>query len=394
MLARIGPEPHFGVPGLSSIGHLFQRAMTAAVRLFFTQFVRFVAGIDVNTLRYCWSLVSATTEPTLSGSAWDSEFTTMTVIAAALVLPLLCAATIQAIARQDASGLLRTAFVRVPLSLLFTGVAVEIVSLGLQATDQACGALIADVGHPLRSLFARMTFVLAGANPGLLAVNFLYLVLAALLAFMVWLELAVRSAAIAVATLFFPLALAGSAFPATAHWARRLGETITALVLSKLAIVAVLTLAVGTLGEPSGGLASVVEGITLLGLAAIAPIALARILPMVEAGAIAHLDGMGRHSFRTAANAVGSPNVWMGSAGGGSASGITGFAAKMIGHAKQSGNEDGQSFGGVASHRQPPPPDRVMQAPALAGRLPGAAPGSGPPPGSAPGSGPPSGSPS
>jgi hypothetical protein len=380
MQARLGPQPHFGFPGVSTISHLFQRAVTAGVGLFFTEFVRFVARIDVNTLRYCWSLVSATTEPTLAGPAWDSEFTTMTVIAAALVLPLLCAATIQAIAQQDASGLLRTAFVRIPLALLFTGVAVEIVSLGLQATDQACGALIADVGHPLRSLFTQMTFVLAGANPGLLAVNFLYLVLAGFLAFMVWLELAVRSAAIAVATLFFPLALAGSAFPATAHWARRLGETITALVLSKLAIVAVLTLAVGTLGEPSGGVASVVEGITLLGLAAIAPIGLARILPMVEAGAIAHLDGMGRHSLRTATNAVGSPSAWMSAAGGGPASGIAGFAGTMMGHAKKSTDEDGGAFGGIGGHTQPPPPDRAMRAPALAGPPPG----SGRPPGEAP----------
>ena len=139
-----------------------------------------------------------------------------------------------------------------------------------------------------------MEMVLGGSSPTLLAANFLFLLLAGCLAFLVWIELAVRSAAIAVATLFLPLALAGSALPATAHWARRLGETLAALVLSKLTtIVAVLTLAVGTFGEPSDGLASIVEGITLLGLAAVAPLALARILPMVEAGAVAHLDGLG-----------------------------------------------------------------------------------------------------
>ena len=63
---------------------------------------------------------------------------------------------------------------------------------------------------------------------------------AAVVAFVLWLELAVRSAAIGAAALFLPLALVGLAWPATSHWARRLGETLAALVLSKLVIAAVL----------------------------------------------------------------------------------------------------------------------------------------------------------
>ena len=122
---------------------------------------------------------------------------------------------------------------------------------------------------------------------------------AAIVSFVLWLELAVRSAAIAAASLFLPLALAGLAWPATAHWARRLGETLAALVLSKLVIAAVLALAAGLLGS-SSGLAGVVEGIALLAIAGFAPFALLKLVPAIEAGATAHFEGLGRRSVHAA----------------------------------------------------------------------------------------------
>ncbi len=76
-------------------------------------------------------------------------------------------------------------------------------------------------------------------------------------AFLLWMELLVRSAAVYVAVLFLPLALASLAWPAIAHWCRRLVDTLVALVLSKFVIVAVLSLAAGALGRlaASGGFA-------------------------------------------------------------------------------------------------------------------------------------------
>ncbi|MHB1988801.1 MAG: hypothetical protein ACYCSF_12595 [Acidimicrobiales bacterium] len=358
-------HPRILDPVSSAVGGLVHAAAAEAVNLWFGQFVRFIAHMDVSTVQRLWAIVSSTTEPVLEGPAWHSEFSTMAVIGATVVLPLLFAATIHAVVRQDAGGLARTAFVRVPLALLFTAVAVELVSLGLRATDQACSSLIHSAGQPLSALFNHMAIVLAGPNVANLAVNFLYLLLAGLLAFVVWIELAVRSAAVAVATLFLPLALGGSAFPATSHWARRLGETLTALVLSKFAIVAVLTLAVGTLGDPRSGMASVVEGITLLGLAAIAPLALARILPMVETGAAAHLDGLGRHSMRTAASTLGGPNAWItSSAAGAAARGDWHPVAQ--GSGPGSAQAPGSPFGGVGTRPPTKAPTEHMVTPSPA----------------------------
>jgi hypothetical protein len=293
------------------VSKLLQRVAADAVGLWFDALVKFVARVDVSMIRQLWQVVEGTSDPVLSGSSWDADFTTMSVIAAGVMLPLLCVAAMQAVARQDASGLLRTAFVRVPLALLLTAVVVELVSLGMQVTDQACTALMDTGSRSLHGMFTGMTTYLTVLAPIQLSLNFLCLVVAGFLAFVVWIELAVRSAAVAVATLFLPLALAGSALPATSHWARRLGETLTALVLSKLAIVAVLVLATGAVLDTAGGLSSLVEGVTLFGLAAIAPLALGRMLPMIEAGAVAHLDGLGRQGLRAASRSAGSNFSWV-----------------------------------------------------------------------------------
>lgn len=304
-------------PALPGLGNLAHQVSADAVQLWFGGLVNFVARLDRDTLARLWQAVSASTAPVLSGGGFGRELQTMAVLAAEVMLPLLLVAVIQAIVRQDAGGLLRTAFVRVPLALLFTAVAAEIVSFGLRATDEACASLLRSSGRPLYALITHLQSVLGSGAGGGLAASFLFLLIAGALALIVWLELAVRSAAVAVAVLFLPLALAGSALPATAHWARRLGETLTALVLSKLAIVAVLTLAVSVLGR-HGGAAAITEGVTLLALAAVAPLALAKVLPMVEAGAIGHLEGLGRRSVQQAVVMAGGPEAWIGAAAMGS----------------------------------------------------------------------------
>lgn len=314
---------HLGLDPLGSVvGHLVHRAMLAAVRAWFAEAAALVARADGTVLRGLWRALSATTAPVLDGAAFHGELSVMATLAATAALPLLAAAAIYAVVRQEPGALVRTVAVRLPLALLFTSMAVELVSLGLAATDQASASLLAGAGRPLHVLFGRLVGLFGGADPLSLAPDVIFLLLAGVLGAAVWLELAVRAAAVAVATLFLPLALVGSTFPATAHWGRRLAETITALVLSKLVIVAVLALAVSALGGDSGGLSALVEGVTLLGLAAVAPFALARLVPMVEAGAVEHLSGAGRQVVSRAATAASSGLAWLPAGGVEAAEGL------------------------------------------------------------------------
>jgi hypothetical protein len=118
-------------------------------------------------------------------------------------------------------------------------------------------------------------------------------------AFVLWLELLIRAAAVYVAVLFLPLALATLVWPAVSHWCRRLVETLAALILSKFVIVATLSLAVGAVasgtagtGNHGSGFSSVLAGGALLLMATFVPFAILRMIPAVEAGAVAHLDGL------------------------------------------------------------------------------------------------------
>ena len=127
-------------------------------------------------------------------------------------------------------------------------------------------------------------------------------------ALVLWLELVVRAAAVAAAALFLPMVLAALVWPAVAHWCRRLADTLAALILSKLVVAAILSLAVGAVSEGlSGGsknpkpqFGAVVLGVALLILATVAPFVLLRMIPAIEAGAVAHLEAARHHLRRTA----------------------------------------------------------------------------------------------
>ena len=95
--------------------------------------------------------------------------------------------------------------------------------------------------------------------------------------------------------------MAALVWPAVSHWCRRLAETLAALVLSKFVVAAVLSLSVGAIagglgteGPNGGGFAAVISGIALLLIAALAPFTLLKLVPVAEAGALAHLESV-RH---------------------------------------------------------------------------------------------------
>ena len=123
--------------------------------------------------------------------------------------------------------------------------------------------------------------------------------LAAVLALVVWIELVLREAAIYVAVVFLPLALAGLTWRSTAHWARRLAEWLVAIILSKLAIAVAFAVAGSMLGEArsgSGGLSTVIAGCAVLLIAACTPWVLLQLIPFAEQAA----GGLHRNHVRGA----------------------------------------------------------------------------------------------
>jgi hypothetical protein len=294
-----------GLPGDLSTG----LAGSAADALFDSA-SHWVADGAVWLLDQVGSVLSASTSVDLTSSWFTSHVAVMAGFAALVIVPMLCAATIQAIARQDASMLLRSFLVKLPLALLLSGVAIELVQLALSATDALSAAVAAGSGLDLQNLLSSVTVFLSAAGAGVPSfVVFLTGLLVVIGAFVLWLELAIRAAAVSAAALFLPLVLATLVWPAISHWCRRLADTLVALVLSKFVIVAVLSLAVGA--TDSGQFTGVVSGVALLLLATFCPFTLLRLVPAVEAGAVAHLEGvrhrvqqLGQHSVRSGTLAV------------------------------------------------------------------------------------------
>ena len=317
------------------------------------------------------TFLDATTSVDLGASWFVAHFRTMAGLAGVVIVPLLLFGVIQAVHRQNASMLIRSVVVNVPLAILLTAVAVKLVQLGLALTDSMSATVAQGAGLDTNHFFASTIAALSGPATGGPATPTFVVLMGGLAvvfgAFLLWVELLIRSAAIYVAVLFLPLALASLAWPAIAHWCRRLVDTLAALILSKFVIVSVLSLAAGALaagsgsaptGSPRGstsgqsGFTDVLGGAALLILAAFAPWALFRLLPFLEAGAVGHLEGAGRRAYQTA---VGPPRTLAqhamrvaadGASGGTSEVGLAMASAKAGGGSTPGG---GAGSGGVGA---------------------------------------------
>jgi hypothetical protein len=247
-------------------------------------------------------VLSSTTTIDVGASWFRVHYGQMTALAGVVILPMLLASILQAVVRQNPGQLIRTFFVQLPLALLLAVVAIQIVILTLSATDAMSDAVAGGTNADVSSLLGGVTsgLVSAAADPSIASfVLLLVALLIAVAAFVLWLELLIRAAAVYVAVLFLPLALATLVWPAVSHWCRRLVETLAALIISKFVIVATLSLAAGALasgtagsGAHGSGFSSVLAGGALLLMATFVPFAILRMIPAVEAGAVAHLDGL------------------------------------------------------------------------------------------------------
>ena len=226
----------------------------------------------------------------------------MVQLAGFVVVPLLLAATIGPVLRQDLRRLARVWGVGLPVGVLAGLLGVQLTQLALSATDALCDAILGrttdSLGGGLRALTSAT--VIPGVPELVADVISLLLIVGAV---MLWLELVVRATAIYVAVFFMPLALACCVWPATMSIAKRTVELLAALILSKFVIVATLTLGVAAIrGAPAPD--NAVIGAAILLLAGFAPFCLLRLAPIVEAGAIAHLEGMSRRPLRFAGRAA------------------------------------------------------------------------------------------
>jgi hypothetical protein len=184
-------------------------------------------------------------------------------------------------------GVLLRALGAVPIALILTFAAVTIVQLGLGITDWLTASVLASTGDAPTEAFRSIAKAFVTPNTSLAGfVVFLTAILMSVLALAVWIELALREAAIYVAVAFMPLTFVAVVWRPTTIWCRRLTEGLAAIILSKFALGVAFTLAAGALGESGrndgGGLSAIVAGGAVLILAAVSPFVLLRMIPITQ----------------------------------------------------------------------------------------------------------------
>jgi hypothetical protein len=314
-----------------------------------------VVGGAQGVLHDTASALGATTSPQLRSTWFSATYWRMAAIAAVLTLPFLFAAAVQALIRSDLGLLLRAAFGYLPLAMLAIAIVAPLTMLLLAASDQMSSWISSAAGNASSDFLTRAGDAVIGltalsGSPFLAFLIGLFLIGAA---FALWVELLLREAAVYVIVLMLPLAFAALVWPTRRIWAIRAVEVLAALILSKFAIVAVLSLGGAALdaGTGHGGIAQLMAGAVLILLAAFSPWALLRLVPMAEvaAGVAGPLRGELRPGKEAMDESIGRAI--------GAEDALTRLAARMR-------DDGGTAAGDAPAPPQPAPPQPAPPQPA------------------------------
>jgi hypothetical protein len=310
-----------GVSIIHKVEHPVSTVFGGVARGIFTKVVDWVDGSAAAALRYTASLIATTSRPAVTSTWFSATYWRVAALSALLTLPFLFAACIHALVRADLAMAARAAFGYLPLAMIGITIAAPLTGLVLAATDEMCAFVAEASGSADTTFLGHAATVITGFSLGsgdaFLAFFAGLLTVAATVS--LWIELIVRAAAVEVIVLMLPLFFAAMVWPARRVWAIRAIETLIALILSKFAIIAVLSLGASAITQASAGPTALLTGATLVLLAVFSPWALLRVLPLheVAAAAAGGLSAPPRDALRAARDlATGAPRAGLG--GGGS----------------------------------------------------------------------------
>lgn len=268
-------------------------------------------------------LIDATASPDVQAEWFRGQYKSMLAVAGLLALPLLLLAVIQALMRQDAWVLLRSAFGYLPMAFILAGAAIVGTDLLVSITDDLSAMVNDGLGERSDSLLGSVGDAYSSAieddSEGAVPLFgvFLGAIILAIGAFVLWLEMIIRDAAIYIALFFLPLTFVAMIWPATSRYARRLVELLIAVILAKFVIVAIIGLAsaaitnAGATADDGQVFERMIAGAALLVLAAWSPFALLRLIPMMEIAAASVLAQRSSVSGATQSAGISTPAAYM-----------------------------------------------------------------------------------
>ncbi|MDP9387039.1 MAG: hypothetical protein M3Q48_03735, partial [Actinomycetota bacterium] len=249
----------------------------------------------------------------------DGAYHTLAQLSALLMILFIFFGVIQGVVAGDPVAMIGRTLRNVPLAVLaifgFPWVVDQLVGL----VDAVCASLL-----PSGSTLGTIAKVYAVDQmrfgvPAILLLLFVFLACVAIYA-----ELVVRAALVTLVVALAPLSFAAMAWPAARGAARKAVELVAALVVSKLAIWVALAVGIALFEThansalPGGqSFGQMISGAAILAVAVFAPFVVWRLIPVVEAAAVAHgLSRMPSRAVMTAAQTATTLRVFGGRGGG------------------------------------------------------------------------------
>src|SRR3954469_4105626 len=237
--------------------------------------------------------IQKTSTPELKSSWYKERFGSMAALGLGLAALVAMMALASAAIRRDPEALGATVYGMLRAGL-GTGLVLVLTVLAVGVADEISNAIAGETmgkgaarfWNDVGDAWGKDNF----AGFGSAAIAFLFAFIQVIAALLVWIEMLLRSAAIYIAVLFLPAALAASIWPPLREWESRLVKVLFVLIAMKPVIITVLALAghaaaAAITGEARGDVGVMLAAIVIFALAACVPWALMTLVSMSADGA-------------------------------------------------------------------------------------------------------------
>lgn len=269
------------VPVISTVCNKAGDAAASLVTAPFDWLAQGMANVAAWMFESVWTVFDTTTMVDVSSTQYTGVYNILFGVAVFVMLAFFMLQVIGGMIRREPAALSR-AVLGLAKSILGSFVAITLVAVALEITDQLAIGIVHAAGTNMNEMGTRIGLLAGGlgtiglAAPGAAAILTIFLAgLAIGAAVIVWISLLVRKALLLIAIVFAPIAMAGASWDQTRGWIGKWATFVIALIISKLVLVVMFLLATAQISAPiDADLQSVsdpIAGVVLMLMAGFAP---------------------------------------------------------------------------------------------------------------------------
>ena len=269
------------VPVISTVCDKAGDAAASLVTAPFDWLAQAMGGAAKWMFESVWAAFDSTTMVDITSPQYTRVYNILFGVAVFVMVGFFMLQVIGGMFRREPAALSRAAL-GLAKSILGSFVAITLLAVALEVTDQLTIGIVHASGTSMEEMGGRIALLAAGlgtlnlAAPGAGAILTIFLAgLAVGAAVIVWISLLVRKALLLIAIVFAPIAMAGASWDQTRGWVGKWATLVIALILSKVVLVVIFLLATAQVSAPiDADLQSVSEpiaGVVLMLMAGFAP---------------------------------------------------------------------------------------------------------------------------